>query len=612
MITTIVLNSFIKHQNRVINFKPGLNVITGENEAGKSLIMEAICFALFGSQALRKPASTYDQKLDVALELDIQGTGYTVKRTLSTAQILLTSNGTLIAKGTKPVNAEVKKLLGYGFEVFNVANYAAQENIQYLASLKPSERKKVIDNVIGLTAIEKTIEVHKALAAESRAALRIMENQRPEQPNPEHLAISLTLNEVTEANAEYKQKECDYWNYKQAGETRERFLSSKPAHQSEPDVMVLDLTREQHNIKVHTLNVIRSQLNSAKANVVSLENKKIKLEATYPHMAIVDIESLGAKWELYLASERKRKLKDQGHIDCSGCGHRNYFAATSLEGMVLVPDDVEKPPVSQADVQAWINNEAKLEGEKTIVANCEAALAKELDGWPSDRDIEYHFKLLDAHNLYAQYQDRVQQFEAGLDSLPEFDPDVLANKSRELAEAENNYIVLATSLVDAQKAIDLSQALAKWSVVIEAKKAKLAHEMQKLETLDVLLANIKSSLLPRVNAVATGWLQRMSQGMHSKVELDENMDIFVDDDLVEALSISGRALAHLSLRMALGQVLTNSVFPVFMGDEVDSSMRDERSQSVLDNLAAMLKGSVKQVILISHRNLEHDHNVIEV
>ena len=94
--------------------------------------------------------------------------------------------------------------------------------------------------------------------------------------------------------------------------------------------------------------------------------------------------------------------------------------------------------------------------------------------------------------------------------------------------------------------------------------------------------------------------------------LTDDMEILVGDMPIEALSISGRALGHLSLRMALGQVLTNSVFPVFMADEVDASMRNNRAQNVLDSLTDMLSGSMKQIIMISHRELERIDNVIEV
>ena len=130
--------------------------------------------------------------------------------------------------------------------------------------------------------------------------------------------------------------------------------------------------------------------------------------------------------------------------------------------------------------------------------------------------------------------------------------------------------------------------------------------------MNVYKAQIKTAILPSVNAVATQWLHRMSEGKHHKVELTEDMAILVNDEPIEALSISGRALGHLSLRMALGQVLTNHVFPVFMADEVDASMRNERAQNVLDALTDMLKGSMKQIIMISHRELEHVDNIIDI
>lgn len=115
-----------------------------------------------------------------------------------------------------------------------------------------------------------------------------------------------------------------------------------------------------------------------------------------------------------------------------------------------------------------------------------------------------------------------------------------------------------------------------------------------------------------MNAVASTWMRRMSEGKHQKVELTDNMEILVNGEPIEALSISGRALGHLSLRMALGQVLTNAVFPVFMADEVDASMRNNRAQNVLDSLTDMLKGSMKQIIMISHQSLEAVDNIIEV
>ena len=52
-----------KQFQRKIQFEPGLTVITGENEGGKSLILEMIEYAWFGAAALRGQASDYDTSM---------------------------------------------------------------------------------------------------------------------------------------------------------------------------------------------------------------------------------------------------------------------------------------------------------------------------------------------------------------------------------------------------------------------------------------------------------------------------------------------------------------------------------------------------------------------
>jgi len=98
-----------------IRFAPGLTVITGKNGTGKSSLGEMIRFALFGSKALRRPASDY-KKLDVELCFAVRGVSYRVTRSPSKA-LLSTADGFPMATGTTPVNAAVVALFGYGLAV---------------------------------------------------------------------------------------------------------------------------------------------------------------------------------------------------------------------------------------------------------------------------------------------------------------------------------------------------------------------------------------------------------------------------------------------------------------------------------------------------------------
>ena len=45
MIHELTMKNWVKHHNRTFNFQEGMNLIKGENEGGKSLILEGIDFA---------------------------------------------------------------------------------------------------------------------------------------------------------------------------------------------------------------------------------------------------------------------------------------------------------------------------------------------------------------------------------------------------------------------------------------------------------------------------------------------------------------------------------------------------------------------------------------
>ena len=62
------------------------------------------------------------------------------------------------------------------------------------------------------------------------------------------------------------------------------------------------------------------------------------------------------------------------------------------------------------------------------------------------------------------------------------------------------------------------------------------------------------------------------------VEVDEDFEILIDGQPINTLSGSGKAVANLAVRIALGQILTNKVFSVFFADEVDAAMDDDRSE----------------------------------
>ena len=151
MLTRLYLNNCFSHQDRTFDLSKGLTAITGRNESGKSLIMEMIRFALFGSKALRGEASDY-RRLHVELDFIVKEKFYTVVRKRGNAQLLL--HHEIIASGVTAVNKAIPEIFGYDLQVFDTANACNQGDIEALSRMRPAERRKMVDQTIGLNVLD--------------------------------------------------------------------------------------------------------------------------------------------------------------------------------------------------------------------------------------------------------------------------------------------------------------------------------------------------------------------------------------------------------------------------------------------------------------------------
>lgn len=171
----------------------------------------------------------------------------------------------------------------------------------------------------------------------------------------------------------------------------------------------------------------------------------------------------------------------------------------------------------------------------------------------------------------------------------------------------------------------LQDLIVKYQVLVGAFEQKVAQKKDIEEQLDITstefirLTNIrnaltaikpqvKSYLVPSLSSVASNFIAQMTNNARNKVDISEEFDILVDNQAVEELSGSGKAVANLAIRLALGIVLTNKIFSVFMADEVDAAMDNERAESTSQCLRN-LTTTFDQVILVSHKKPQADNHI---
>ena len=116
MIESLELTNFMSVPYAKHTFSPGLNVLRGANEAGKSTRFLAVAYALWGARAL--PDSLEDtvtwgqpvSSLKVCLQFTLNNTIYTIVRTRAGAALAGSDN--TLSEGQAEVTAQVERLTG--------------------------------------------------------------------------------------------------------------------------------------------------------------------------------------------------------------------------------------------------------------------------------------------------------------------------------------------------------------------------------------------------------------------------------------------------------------------------------------------------------------------
>ncbi|MEM4389383.1 MAG: SMC family ATPase [Candidatus Micrarchaeia archaeon] len=164
LIRRIRLENWRSHRATELTFSKGTNLLVGPMGAGKTSVVEAVCFALYGTfPALRRKEVELDAVITrgeksaaVELEFELDGRSYSVRREFGReSKARLEIDGRLVIEQPKRVTEELERALRADYEVFARAIYAEQNGIDELLRLSPKERKKRVDEILGILFFER-------------------------------------------------------------------------------------------------------------------------------------------------------------------------------------------------------------------------------------------------------------------------------------------------------------------------------------------------------------------------------------------------------------------------------------------------------------------------
>ncbi|WP_248897669.1 DNA double-strand break repair ATPase Rad50 [Haloplanus halobius] len=190
----IRLRNFRPYADVDLDLRDGVTVIHGLNGSGKTSLLEACFFALYGSQALDgtldEVVTNGEEEAEIDLWFAHDGSSYHIHRRLrqsgdrtTTADCVL-EGADVTVEGARDVRGFVADLLRMDAEAFVNCAYVRQGEVNQLINASPDQRQDVIDDLLQLgrleTYRERAVDARlgvEDVRSEKRGELRSVESQ---------------------------------------------------------------------------------------------------------------------------------------------------------------------------------------------------------------------------------------------------------------------------------------------------------------------------------------------------------------------------------------------------------------------------------------------------
>ncbi len=171
MITKVRLKNWRSHLDSEFNFSSGTNALIGIMGSGKTSVMDAICFALFGTFPnlqskklklddiiMKKPVE--QNKAEVEVFIQLNASTYSIKRIIEkekgTTYSEIKENDKLIeSPNAQRVTEAIEKILKVNYELFSKAIYSEQNALDYFLTIPKGQRMRKIDELLMIDRFEK-------------------------------------------------------------------------------------------------------------------------------------------------------------------------------------------------------------------------------------------------------------------------------------------------------------------------------------------------------------------------------------------------------------------------------------------------------------------------
>ncbi len=304
----IHLKNYRRYQDEDIEFPTGLIGIVGRNGSGKSSLIEAVGWCLYGNSASRTKKDQIkttgipeSENCSVTLEMMLGSDTVKIVRELKGknasghASIFVNGNANAEVRGMNEVSEFIAKRTGMDHVAFFTSVFAKQKELDSLSNLQPGERKKTIVRLLRINKIDDAISTIRSDVRVSMDKISFLqsnlkdidslekqsseiseEKEKTSKQIQEHDSkIKTLLTEEKRRKTEFAIHEKKYRNYNKASKDLAKTVEQKNSKIEEKETIVSDLK---------TANKSKKRMNQIAPKVKEYETikkQKEKLDSSY-------------------------------------------------------------------------------------------------------------------------------------------------------------------------------------------------------------------------------------------------------------------------------------------------------------------------------------------
>ncbi len=381
----LVMRNFKKFRRAEVEFQDGLTGIVGSNGAGKSTIVEAIAWALYGNRAssikrdyIRNARAGDADPVEVRLSLSLGKQEMTIYRAMKGKGLMpeafLLLDDQRIAAGTKEVDQRLEEILKISYQDFMKTFYARQKDLDNLLKEGGTGKREYLLKLLGLDDI-------RELAIEQIKSDRTMLEEQKNRLAGAIAEIGDVEARLVEAAQGIQLAECEL------KEAESLHLALEDAHKKK----ALELEVQEEKMRSHSLlEEKRSRLESqdlAKreaikkeqmrlADIEALKSQLLDLEPGLQRLKFVRerLELLEPKRKAYEDTYRKMAAAEAGIEGAKRALQENEERLLQLRSDAALLEELRPKEKEHSDLQAHLK---RLEGLRNRYVELCARLKEE-------------------------------------------------------------------------------------------------------------------------------------------------------------------------------------------------------------------------------------------